>query len=138
MRTTYTFLRNVVLPPVSRYNALGEQICGCNLQYIHLDSKLLAHIVCFAKGTSMYYVIKIWGFQLFVLCSVSQIIGGDFAKFCRLLRIYELYQSQRVKSTLISLINKEPTLTDFEKFYLLQKKIPPPQNGFLINYTKTV
>jgi hypothetical protein len=31
--------------------------------------------------------------QSFVLCSASQIIGGDFAKFCDLLRIYELYQS---------------------------------------------
>ena len=29
--------------------------------------------------------------QLFVLCTVSQIIGGDFATFCGLLRIYELY-----------------------------------------------
>ena len=29
--------------------------------------------------------------QLFVLCTASQIIGGDFAKFCGLLRIYELY-----------------------------------------------
>ena len=29
--------------------------------------------------------------QLFVLCSASQVIGGDFAKFCGLLRIYELY-----------------------------------------------
>ena len=28
--------------------------------------------------------------QLFVLCIVSQIIGGDFSKFCGLLRIYEL------------------------------------------------
>ena len=28
--------------------------------------------------------------QLFVLCTASQIIGGDFAKFCGLLRIYEL------------------------------------------------
>ena len=28
--------------------------------------------------------------QIFVLCTVSQIIGGDFAKFCGLLRIYEL------------------------------------------------
>ena len=27
----------------------------------------------------------------FVLCSASQIYGGDFAKFCVLLRIYELY-----------------------------------------------
>ena len=29
--------------------------------------------------------------QLFVLCTASQIIGGDCAKFCGLLRIYELY-----------------------------------------------
>ena len=29
----------------------------------------------------------------FVLCSASQIYGGDFAKFCGLLRIYKLYNS---------------------------------------------
>ena len=29
--------------------------------------------------------------QLFVLCTASQIIGGDFTKFCDLLRLYELY-----------------------------------------------
>ena len=29
--------------------------------------------------------------DLFVLCSNSQIYSGDFAKFCGLLRIYELY-----------------------------------------------
>ena len=28
--------------------------------------------------------------QLFVLCTASQIFGGDFVKFCGLLRIYEL------------------------------------------------
>ena len=28
--------------------------------------------------------------QLFVLCTASQIISGNFAKFCGLLRIYEL------------------------------------------------
>ena len=33
-------------------------------------------------------------FQLFVLCTASQIIGGDFAKFCGLLKIYELYLEQ--------------------------------------------
>ena len=31
--------------------------------------------------------------QLFALCTASQIIGRDFAKFCGLLRIYELYES---------------------------------------------
>ena len=32
--------------------------------------------------------------QSFVLCIASQIISGDFAKFCGLLRIYELYKLQ--------------------------------------------
>ena len=32
-----------------------------------------------------------------------------------------------VITTLISLINVEPTLTDFEKFHPPQKKIPPPR-----------
>ena len=30
----------------------------------------------------------------FVLFSASQIYGGDFAKFCGLLRIYELYNEE--------------------------------------------
>ena len=29
--------------------------------------------------------------QLFVLCTACQMNGGDFTKFCGLLRIYELY-----------------------------------------------
>ena len=32
----------------------------------------------------------------FVLCSNGQIYGGDFAKFCGLLRIYELYNSWQI------------------------------------------
>ena len=40
--------------------------------------------------------------------------------------------------TLISLINVESTLTEFEKFHPPQKKIHPPQNCFFLNYTKTV
>ena len=35
--------------------------------------------------------------QLFILCTASQIIGGDFAKFCGLLRIYELYEKNNCK-----------------------------------------
>ena len=30
--------------------------------------------------------------QLFVLCTASQIIGGEFAKFCGFLSIHELYE----------------------------------------------
>ena len=33
----------------------------------------------------------------FVLCSASQIYVGDFAKFCGLLRIYELYPKLSIK-----------------------------------------
>ena len=43
--------------------------------------------------------------QLFVLCTASQIIGGDFAKLCGLLRIYELYQ--RKKRLVATLLNKK-------------------------------
>ena len=40
--------------------------------------------------------------QLFDWQYIGQTIGGDFAKFCGLLRIYELYrsaQTEHVKST---------------------------------------
>ena len=37
----------------------------------------------FSKISTMY---------IFVLCSNSQIYGGDFGKFCGLFRIYELYK----------------------------------------------
>ena len=36
--------------------------------------------------------------QLFDWYYIRQIIGGDFAKFCGLLRIYELYKGFQVKS----------------------------------------
>ena len=35
--------------------------------------------------------------QKFVLCSSGQIYGRDFAKFCGLLRLYELYDKRKVK-----------------------------------------
>ena len=34
--------------------------------------------------------------QLFVLCTASQIIGGDFEKNCGLLKIYELVYSSQI------------------------------------------
>ena len=37
----------------------------------------------------------------FILCSNSQIYGGDFAKFCGLLRKYELYVEKQDKQTRI-------------------------------------
>ena len=41
----------------------------------------------------------------FVLCSASQIYGGDFAKFCGLLRRYELYH-RAANRELVSQIQK--------------------------------
>ena len=35
---------------------------------------------------------------LFILCNASQIIGGDFAKICGLLRIYELYWNKTLRN----------------------------------------
>ena len=37
----------------------------------------------------------------FVLCSNGQIYGGDFAKFCGLLRIYELYTEEKLVGILL-------------------------------------
>ena len=40
----------------------------------------------------------------FVLCSNGQIYGGDFAKFCGLLRIYELYLVIESKRSEMSIV----------------------------------
>ena len=40
--------------------------------------------------------------------------------------------------TYISLINVEPTLTDFEKFHPPQKQNPPSTKLFFLDHTKTV
>ena len=50
-----------------------------------------------------------------VLCSSRQICGGDFAKFCGLLRIYELYSTHLMKR---EIINQDParwTIRNWDK-----------------------
>ena len=42
----------------------------------------------------------------FVLCSASQIYGRNFAKFCGLLRIYELYRSSRRSMSIVTMKSK--------------------------------
>ena len=42
-----------------------------------------------------YTTVDCLSFLTRMLCSNGQIYGGDFAKFCGLLRIYELYLSTR-------------------------------------------
>ena len=37
----------------------------------------------------------------FILCSTGQIYGEDFAKFCGILRIYELYMTDSIKKIVI-------------------------------------
>ena len=51
----------------------------------------------------------------FVLCGASQIYSGDFAKFCGLLRIYELYQITFLKTRLF--------LTPTQKCFDLPNKL---------------
>ena len=80
--------------------------------------------LCMSRGTGipatkvlvtmcMYYVVKVHIFweghkilrnlhQLFDWQNIGQIIGGDFAKFCGVLRIYEHY----VSSYAITLLNE--------------------------------
>ena len=48
-------------------------------------------------------------YQLFDWQYIGQIIGGDFAKFCGLLRVYELY-SQTTKTTEELLLNSAVTI----------------------------
>ena len=52
----------------------------------------------FLKYSNKYFIFKVdlikpQNFEKSpsILCPISQIIGGDFAKLCGLLRIYELY-----------------------------------------------
>ena len=52
--------------------------------------------------------------QLFVLCTASQVIDGDFAKFCGLLKLYELYQDMlHYTNWMISSKKKYILLLDF-------------------------
>ena len=52
----------------------------------------------------------------FVLFSASQIYGGDFAKFCGLLRIYELYQQNIEKTYFARLKYKKIPLLKNDNF----------------------
>ena len=80
-------------------------IDACFLPYL-IDTSKLLKIATRSKTSHFFWnklpnkVHKFWeGHNIlqklncrFVLCSNGQIYGGDFAKFCGLLRIYELYQ----------------------------------------------
>ena len=59
---------------------------------IWIGSLFYAKVHIFGKGHKIFRNLH----QLFVLCTASQIIGGDFTKFCGLLRIYEPYIGTKV------------------------------------------
>ena len=51
------------------------------------EYKLLVKVHIFWEGNKILQNLHL----RFVLCSTGQIYGGDFAKFCGLIRTYELY-----------------------------------------------
>ena len=68
---------------ITEQNAVVEKMCLVHNRYIFLQVKL--HI--FWEGHKILQNLH----QLFDWQYIGQIIGGDFAKFCGLLRKYELY-----------------------------------------------
>ena len=79
----YTLLRFFKFP----YNFCGDFRRTCNPRdnYMHFTGYVLRH------GDPPHFL---WGKNLqciFDRYYIGQIYGGDFAKFCGLLRIYELY-----------------------------------------------
>ena len=54
-----------------------------------LKDKQLFIILC--VGSDLGFLVLRNLHCRFILCSASQIYGGDFSKFCGLLRMYELY-----------------------------------------------
>ena len=59
-------------------------ICNTSVLYSSLE---ILKLIYSEKATKFLRNLH----QLFVLCTASQIILGDFAKFCGLLRIYQFY-----------------------------------------------
>ena len=51
-----------------------------------------ANVVKFIYSEKATKFCEISTVDLSYVCSASQIYGGDFAKFCGLLRMYELYE----------------------------------------------
>ena len=72
--------------------------------------------------------------QLVVLCTASQIIGRDFAKFCGLLRIYELYFADytgrknqvRPREKIITGENGKLTFSNYPAFFITYSFKTPP------------
>ena len=72
----------IVIKYVSKHSSVQDS-------WKHVMSMLTSHLIkvhIFWEGHKILRNLH----QLFVLCNASQIIAGDFAKFCGLLRLYEL------------------------------------------------
>ena len=74
---------NLHLKSLMKFSILYNQI---------VFSKLTLTILKFIYSEKATKVCEISTNYLSYVCTASQIIGGDFAKFCGLLRIYELYK----------------------------------------------
>jgi hypothetical protein len=61
--------------------------------------------------------------QLFDWQYIGQIIGGDFAKFCGLLRIYEFYLVMMLELFLES-SNQISLISNIEKYFLVISNLP--------------
>ena len=71
--------------------------CWRKLQKNNVSAYILFHKVhIFWEGHKILRNLLL----TFVLCSASQKQGGDFAKFCGLLRIYELYARYLLKNSI--------------------------------------
>ena len=55
----------------------------------------------------------------FVLCSASQIYGGDFEKFCGLIKIYELLEDRNLEGCILRLCITVEDGQKIKKFKLL-------------------
>ena len=77
------------------------------LPFYHFTLSFTLKFTYSEKATNFYEIST-------VVCSNGQIYIGDFAKFCGLLRIYELYNNQ----LLISVLEHEKR---FSRFFLTNK-----------------
>ncbi len=75
----------------STYLDSGPLFLDCNFEWnpveIHDQKNVTYKVHIFSEGHNFLWNLH----HRFVLCSNGQIYGGHFAKFCGLLRIYELY-----------------------------------------------
>ena len=91
MLSDYNFVKNMISYLFSGYDHIRSiwRNCWCIRKYM-VCTYYICKVHIFWEGHKILRNLHL----TFVLCSVSQKLGGDFAKFCGLLRIYELYENE--------------------------------------------